>query len=89
MTTYEENTKYINQSFKHPLKLNILFIDKVQCDICQKFYHCTSIRRHIRNQHGSVSQAKCEVCNMTFKNDGVKKDHMRRKHNVYQSSGFF
>jgi len=84
MTILEENTKYINLRSANV----VFFIDKVQCDICQKFYHSTSIRRHIRNQHGSVSQSKCEVCKMTFKNDGVKKDHMRRKHNVYQSAGF-
>ena len=66
----------------------VFFIDKFQFDICRKFYHSTIIRRHIINQHGSVFQAKCEVCKTTFKNDGVKKDHMRRKHNVYQSAGF-
>jgi len=60
---------------------------RVQCEICMKYYHSTSIRRHIRNQHSQQNEAAfCEVCQVTFKNDGVKKDHMRRRHNVYQTA---
>ena len=89
MTILEENITYIklNMVFSKNL-IFIILIDKVQCDVCLKYYHSTSIRRHIRNQHGVVALAKCDLCNMTFKNDGVKKDHMRRKHNMFQSGGY-
>jgi hypothetical protein len=58
---------------------------RVQCDICQRYYHAGSLRRHVRNQHGSpdTSAAQCHICCMQFKNVGVMKDHMRRKHNFY------
>ena len=43
----------------------------------------------MRNQHGapdtSSPPAQCHICLMLFKNEGVMKDHMRRKHNFYLS----
>ena len=43
------------------------------------------MRRHIKNQHESSASVKCDYCDGMFKNDTSLKDHLRQKHNIYQS----
>jgi len=90
--TYAEyDTGYTDQEYDTSLmdqEAGGISDDKIQCGICSKFYHKMSIRRHIRNQHGDAEQASCHICNITYKNDDVLKDHMRRKHNTYQTNTF-
>jgi hypothetical protein len=65
---------------------------KVQCEVCRRYYHAGSLRRHVRNQHqtaAAANTAQCHICCMHFKNEGVMKDHMRRKHNVYLSKAAY
>ena len=55
------------------------------CPYCYKSIHKSTLRRHIKNQHGSSGSAKCNFCDGIFKNESSLKDHQRQKHNVYQS----
>ena len=57
---------------------------KVQCEVCRRYYHTGSLKRHVRQQHGAnTTTAQCNICHTLFKNEGVMKDHLRRKHNFY------
>lgn len=59
--------------------------DKIPCPVCNVCYHKSSLKRHIKNQHEGAETASCSICGLTLKNEGVLKDHMRRKHNAYQT----
>ena len=56
-----------------------------QCPYCYKSIHKATLRRHIKNQHGDAGSVKCNFCDGLFKNETSLKDHLRQKHNVYQS----
>merc|ERR1712142_546760 len=59
---------------------------KTQCGFCYKLIHPSSLKRHIRNQHGDSvgSQVVCDVCNKIYKNEATMKEHKRITHNIYQ-----
>jgi len=63
---------------------------KTQCGFCYKFIHPSSLKRHIRNQHGDNvgSQVSCDVCNKMYKNEATMKEHKRITHNIYQRVSF-
>lgn len=62
-----------------------IFADKVQCKVCNNFYHRNNIARHVKNKHGVDESVNCEICGKTLKNFLGVKDHMRRAHNIYQT----
>ena len=64
------------------------FAGKVACPHCNMFINKRVLQRHIRNQHGGVQNAECSICGATLKNEEGLKDHMRRKHNAYQTSSY-
>jgi len=87
MASYDESYDYDPQYAETDYDSSIA-PDQVQCDTCKKFYHKCSIARHIRNQHEGGKEAYCDICETYFKNDGLYKDHLRRKHNIYQNNTF-
>ena len=63
----------------------VIIVDKIPCPVCNVCYHKSSLKRHIKNQHEGAETASCSICGLTLKNEGILKDHMRRKHNAYQT----
>ena len=63
-----------------------IIADKVECRVCNNFYHKANIARHVKNKHGMDDESvNCEICGKTLKNLLGAKDHMRRAHNIYQT----
>ena len=62
-----------------------IFTDRVECGICNNYFHKSNIARHVRNKHSVDETVNCEICGKILKNTLGVKDHMRRAHNVYQT----
>ena len=60
--------------------------EKQRCELCGKLVHPRALKRHIQLAH-SISQeaSQCHLCQAVVKSAMYLKDHLRRKHNVYQS----
>ena len=60
--------------------------EKQRCELCGKFVHPRALKRHIQLAHSTSQEAsQCHLCQAVVKSAMYLKDHLRRKHNVYQS----
>ena len=56
----------------------------MQCGRKFKIKYRSSAYRHYRNLHMPVKEAKCHVCDKTFKNAYKRNDHRTRRHGITQ-----
>jgi len=60
--------------------------EKQRCELCGKLVHPRALKRHIQLAHSNSQEAsQCHLCQAVVKSAMYLKDHLRRKHNVYQS----
>jgi len=60
--------------------------EKQRCELCGKLVHPRALKRHIQLAHSTLEEAsQCHLCQAVVKSSMYLKDHLRRKHNVYQS----
>jgi len=60
--------------------------EKQRCELCGKLVHPRALKRHIQLAHSTSQEAsQCHLCQAVVKSAMYLKDHLRRKHNVYQS----
>merc|ERR1712129_182784 len=60
--------------------------EKQRCEECGKLVHPRALKRHVQLAHSSSQQmSQCPMCPTMVKSAMYLKDHLRRKHNVYQS----
>ena len=60
--------------------------EKQRCELCGKLVHPRALKRHIQLAHSTIEEAsQCHLCQAVVKSSMYLKDHLRRKHNVYQS----
>jgi len=60
--------------------------DKQRCEECGKMVHPRALKRHVQLAHSQPQElSQCSLCQAVVKSAMYLKDHLRRKHNVYQS----
>ena len=61
--------------------------EKESCDKCGKLVHPRALKRHYQIVHAKEDQTfTCFMCKTTLKSEMYLKDHLRRRHSVYQSN---
>ena len=56
---------------------------RVLCKKCGKTYSTmTNARRHISDAHMPQQNARCQLCNRTFRNKRYRNDHYRSFHGI-------
>ena len=54
-----------------------------KCLPCGKVFSTSDIgKRHFKSAHQPYEPSQCEICHQTFKNEGTKKTHLKKKHGL-------